>query len=576
MRKLKFALFVILLCGISGHSQGFLKAENAKIVDEQGNNILLRGIGLGGFMLQEGYMLKVPFSGQQYIFKEHVEQLVGKEKTTTFYNAWRKKHMQKRDVDSLKKWGFNSIRLPLHYNLFTLPVNEEPVKGENTWLEEGFRLTDSLLSWCKANKMYLILDMHAAPGGQGHDLNISDRDPSQPALWESQENQNKLTALWQKIAQRYKDETWVAAYDLINEPNWTFEEGKNKNGIEDVDNKALRQLLVKLTKAVREVDENHIIIIEGNGWGNNYKGMLPPWDDNMVLSFHKYWNYNNLESIQQFLDYRKQYNIPIWLGESGENSNVWFKDAIALMEKNNIGWCWWPLKKLGFNNPLEIQVNPGYQLLLDYWSGSGDKPGQAEAFQALMQLAENTKIENCIVHYDVIDAMIRQPQSQQAIPFKINRLENELMIQAADYDLGTDGIAYHDTVSANYHISTGKERQSWNLGRTYRNDGVDIFRDNDGLIYVGDLQAEEWLKYTINVKEAGDYKLSLKVSSESDSGLISVNVNQLETSSFKILENSQGWNWTPPQQVKLNSGINTIKLQIEQGGFNLESLKISK
>ena len=264
------------------------------------------------------------------------------------------------------------------------------------------------------------------------------------------------------------------------------------------------------------------------------------------------------------------------MGESGENSNVWFKDAIALMEKNNIGWCWWPLKKLGFNNPLEIQVNPGYQLLLDYWSGSGDKPGQAEAFQALMQLAENTKIENCIVHYDVIDAMIRQPQSQQAIPFKINRLENELMIQAADYDLGTDGIAYHDTVSANYHISTGKERQSWNLGRTYRNDGVDIFRDNDGLIYVGDLQAEEWLKYTINVKEAGDYKLSLKVSSESDSGLISVNVNQLETSSFKILENSQGWNWTPPQQVKLNSGINTIKLQIEQGGFNLESLKISK
>ena len=122
--------------------------------------------------------------------------------------------------------------------------------------------------------MYLILDMHAAPGGQGHDLNISDRDPSQPALWESQENQNKLTALWQKIAQRYKDETWVAAYDLINEPNWTFEEGKNKNGIEDVDNKPLRQLLEKLAKAVREVDKKHIVIIEGNGWGNNYNILI--------------------------------------------------------------------------------------------------------------------------------------------------------------------------------------------------------------------------------------------------------------------------------------------------------------
>ena len=576
MKQLKFVLFVILLGGISGYSQGFLKVEDTIIVDEQGKNIVLRGMGLGGYMLQEGYMLKVPFSGQQYVFKEHVEELVGKEKTATFYKTWRKNHMQKRDVDSLKKWGFNAIRLPLHYKLFTLPVDEEPVKGENTWLEEGFRLTDSLRSWCKANKMYLILDMHAAPGGQGHDLNISDRNPSEPSLWESQENQNKLIALWQKIAQRYKDETWIAAYDLINEPNWTFEEGKNKNGIEDVENKPLRQLLEKLTKAVREVDKNHIVIIEGNGWGNNYNGVLPPWDDNMVLSFHKYWNYNDEASIQQFLDYRKKYNIPVWLGESGENSNVWFRDAIALMETNNIGWCWWPLKKLGYNNPLEIKVNKGYQNLLDYWDGKAEKPAQQEAFEALMQLAENTKIENCIVHYDVLDAMIRQPKSEQAIPFKTNHLEQELIIQAADYDLGTDGVAYHDRVSANYHISTGKERQSWNLGRTYRNDGVDVFRDKDGLLYVGDLQGEEWLQYTLEVKEAGAYMLSLKVHSERNSGLISVWVNELETISFKILKNSQGWYWTQPQQVQLKRGINTIKLQIEQGGFNLESLKISK
>ncbi|MEH6657970.1 cellulase family glycosylhydrolase [Leeuwenhoekiella marinoflava] len=576
MRNLKFALFVFILCGISGFSQGFLKAENTKIVDEKGENVLLRGIGLGGYMLQEGYMLKVPFSGQQYVFKKHIEQLVGKEKTETFYKAWRKNHMQKRDVDSLKKWGFNSIRLPLHYNLFTLSVEEEPIKGKNTWLEEGFQLTDSLLSWCKTNKMYLILDMHAAPGGQGHDVNISDRDPSKPSLWESQANQEKLIALWQRIAQRYKEEPWIAAYDLINEPNWTFEEGKNKNGIEDVENKPLRQLLEKLTKAVREIDKNHIVIIEGNGWGNNYKSILPPWDDNMVLSFHKYWNYNDSASIQQFLDYRKQYTIPVWLGESGENSNVWFRNAIALMEKNNIGWCWWPLKKLGFNNPLEIKVNKAYQDLLDYWEGNAEKPSEQNAFEALMQLAENTKIENCIVHYDVLDAMIRQPKSGRAIRFKTNSLKQDLIIQATDYDLGTDGVAYHDTVSANYHISTGKERQSWNLGRTYRNDGVDIFKDNKGLLYVGDLEREEWLQYTLEAKEAGDYTISLKVNSENESAQISVLVNNLETTIFKILKNLKEWTWTQPHQIKLNSGKNTIRLQIKQEGFNLKSLKISK
>ncbi len=114
-----------------------------------------------------------------------------------------------------------------------------------------------------------------------------------------------------------------------------------------------------ITKAIREVDTNHIIIIEGNGWGNNYNGILPPWDKNMVLSFHKYWNYNNEEAIRQILQTRDQYQVPVWLGETGENSNVWFTEAIRLLEQNNIGWAWWPLKKLGINNPLEIPSSAG-------------------------------------------------------------------------------------------------------------------------------------------------------------------------------------------------------------------------
>src|SRR5690606_307832 len=245
-------------------------------------------------------------------------------------------------------------RLPMHYNLYTLAVEDEPVAGENTWLEKGFEMTDQMVEWCRDNGMYLILDMHAAPGGQGHDVNISDRDPSKPSLWESAENQDKLVQLWKKLAERYKNEPVVGAYDLINEPNWRFEKGKNINGVEDSENTLIRDLQVRITRAIREVDKNHIVIMEGNGWGNNYNGISPPWGDNLVLSFHKYWSYNDQASIQQFLDFREKYNIPIWLGESGENSNAWFADAIGLMEENNIGWCWWPLKKLGFNNPVEI------------------------------------------------------------------------------------------------------------------------------------------------------------------------------------------------------------------------------
>ena len=139
-------------------------------------------------------------------------------------------------------------------------------------------MTDNLLAWCKANRMYLILDLHAAPGGQGKDANISDYDPAKPSLWESEANRQKTIALWRKLAERYANEPWIGGYDLLNEPNWTFE-GKDKNGKEDSSNKPIWDLYQAITKAIREVDTNHLIVIEGNGWGNNYNGFPGPWDE---------------------------------------------------------------------------------------------------------------------------------------------------------------------------------------------------------------------------------------------------------------------------------------------------------
>ncbi len=183
---------------VQAQSAGFLRASDARIVDGQGREIILRGMGLGGWMLQEGYMLGVNREGTQHSIKSRIIDLIGKEDCAKFYQLWLQNDMTRADVDLLAKSGFNSIRLPMHYNLFTLPIEEEPVKGQNTWLTTGFTLTDSLLAWCKANRMYLILDLHASPGGQGKDANISDADPSKPSLWESTANQQKAIALWRK------------------------------------------------------------------------------------------------------------------------------------------------------------------------------------------------------------------------------------------------------------------------------------------------------------------------------------------------------------------------------------------
>jgi endoglucanase len=563
-------------------SQGFLKADNTRIVNEKGENVLLRGIGLGGWMLQEGYMLHVNKESQQYRIKQRIELLIGKEQTQEFYKAWLSNHTTKSDIDSLHSWGFNSVRLPIHYNLFTLPVENEPVPGKNTWLTVGFELTDSLVAWCKANDMYVILDLHAAPGGQGNDLNISDRDPSKPSLWQSEANRQKTIALWRKLAERYASEPTIAGYDLLNEPNWGFQDTtKDRNGLSEKMNIPLKQLLIDITKTIREVDKKHIIIIEGNGWGNNYNGMLGTWDDNMVLSFHKYWNSNDLQSIQHILKFREQYNIPVWLGETGENSNVWFMEAVRLFESNNIGWSWWPLKKLGNNNPLQIKSNPDYNALTEYWNGkSSQAPPKENVYSGLMELAANTKCERNIVHRDVIDALIRQPFSNETLPFKTNIILPGSTIKAVDYDLGRNGAAYYDTDTANYRLSTGKE-STGNSGGVYRNDGVDIYRDpkDQENYYVGKIEDGEWLQYTIHVLESGKYNLVFKIATKNGDGLITIkdgNTTLAENIKIPSTGDFENWQTVTAVNINLNEGIHHLRVYTVKGGYNFATITFIK
>jgi endoglucanase len=513
LRSLALAL-AALLSSTTAYAEGWLKVDGTQIVDDSGKPVTLRGMGLGGWMLQEGYMLRLGEVGQQHRIRAKLVELVGEERTAAFYRAWLDNHTTQADIAAMAKWGFNSVRLPIHFDQLTLPADKEPKAGQDTWHEDGFRRIDHLLEWSKANRIYLILDLHAAPGGQGNDLAISDRDPAKPSLWQSEEDQRKTVALWTKLAARYKDEPWIGGYDLINEPNWSFATPGKGNGCDETENKAVWSLQQRITAAIRAVDTRHVIIIEGNCWGNNYRGLPPAWDANMVLSFHKYWNRNDDASIAEIKALRTSYNRPIWLGESGENSNGWYRDAIALVEGEGIGWNFWPLKKIGFNQPLEIAADDGWMRIVAWMTGKGPKPAPDDAFAAMMQLAENTRFDRNIAKPDVIDAMMRQPHDPTNRPFTARTLDKKpLTIHAADYDLGPPEQAYHDTVDANYHVSTGGERTPWNNGATYRNDGVDIARDTDGTPYVSDFVTGEAMRYSATVAKAGRWTVTAKARS---------------------------------------------------------------
>jgi len=548
-------------------AKDFLRAKGTHIVDASDKPVLLRGMGLGGWMLQEGYMLELPDFGTQQVIHARISDLIGPEKADEFQTAWLDNHTTKADIDAMAAWGFNSVRLPMHYALYTLPVDREPVAGGQTWLEDGFRRTDQLLGWVKANDMYLVLDLHAAPGGQGNDINISDRDPAKPSLWDSPANQEKMIALWRKLAERYRDEPYIAAYDILNEPNWGFEDRGDRNGCAETKNAALRDLLVRTTAAIRAVDQRHAIVIEGNCWGNNYRGVFDggKWDDNLVASFHKYWNVTTRDSIADILALRDTYDVPLWLGETGENSNDWFARTVALAEGEGIGWAWWPLKKIRYNNPLQIVPNQGYTKLLAYWHGEGAKPAAKDAEAALMQFARHdVRYENNVFHKDVVDALFRAPHSDRSVPFREHVIGPDGgRLAAVDFDMGRNGVAYYDLTPANHHVSEGGERIVWNPAMTYRNDGVDLGMDANGKLYVARMQDGEWLKYTVAAARAGTYALTLVVGGKGRASLM-VNGDRVGEA-----ETDRGF-----RGLTLLEGNNTLVVRAESGGFDLKAIEV--
>ncbi|MFT5217620.1 MAG: endoglucanase [Glaciecola sp.] len=573
MKKQIFFIGLLLFTMLSW-GQG-LKADGKKIVNSNGEEVLLRGIGPGGWQIMEGYMMNTSgVAGSQHEIKEKLIDLMGETNTETFFQKWRENHFTKRDVDSMAAWGYNSIRIPMHYNLFTLPIEDEPIAGENTWIETGFELIDDVLEWSAPHNIYVILDMHATPGAQGTGSEINDYDPDKPSLWESQENRDKLVAIWTRIAERYKDNEWIGGYDLINETHWDLGN----------DNALLREVFEDITEGIRGVGDNHILYIEGNSYANDYRGLTPPWDDNLVYSFHKYWSFNNENDVDWILPLREEHNVPLWMGESGENSNTWFTDAISLFENNNIGWAWWTMRKIGdIDSPYAVDINPGYQKILDYWKDEGPRPTSQETFDGMMQLCENLLVENSRYRKDVPDACIRQVQTDETIPFNGTPATIPGVVHMADFDLGKNEFAYSDADVADYVLSTG-EYIPWNKGWSYRNDGVDIEKNNDDVnsngFHVGFINKGEWIKYTVQVDETAVYKANVRVATQENGGEFFLSLDDQEVTTIQTVSSTGGWSTFTTIEVSdiiLEEGERSLKLHFSNSiPFNISSIEFEK
>jgi len=392
----RLALLALLLAfgglGQRVLAQSYLKTSGTKIVNASNQEVLLNGVNLGNWAVQEGYAMKPGWAGiggkqtQGMVKKTLYSAGMSDAAVESFYQSYRNNYITKADIDYLASKGFNCVRLPLHYELFLTPaqraVRSSVMRGTVTydsyvsqltgWYNnnqlftdpanmEAVRMIDNLLSWCAANRMYVVLDMHAVPGSQGTDANIADQIVAND-LWNRGINQDVLNRLWSFVSNRYKNDARVAMYDLINEPNNT------------PSNQVIHDVLQRLIGTIRGQGDNHMILIEGNGWGNDYNYLEPftfANKTNLVYNTHRYgitngvndtesWA-NHLGLIGNLKNFRNTHNVPIWVGETGENSDAWMHEAAVNLNSVGIGWCHWMYKRFeDGNNPAFMHIRSPY------------------------------------------------------------------------------------------------------------------------------------------------------------------------------------------------------------------------
>ncbi|MBN1413133.1 MAG: cellulase family glycosylhydrolase [Spirochaetales bacterium] len=369
-----------------------MKTEGTNFIDANGKPFFIRAIGLGNWLLPEGYMWGFRGNGDRpRKIEKVIENLIGEKDAADFWIKFRKNYMRESDVKRIKEVGFNTVRVPINWRILMTEDDAADFK------EEGFKLLADLTKWCKKHKVYIVWDLHGAPGGQTG-TNIDDSEFDKPELFMYEKNMAKTVKLWKEIARRYVNEPIVIAYDLLNEPLPQGKFSKYK--------KHLLPLYKRITAAIREIDKNHMITIEGANWANDWSMFREPFDSNLFYQFHKYWNDPTLGSIQSYISKGKTYNVPIWLGETGENDNSWYKKTFKMLEDNNVSWAFWPWKKIdATNNPYSVKKPKGWYRIVSHVN-SGYKIDKDGAQPIFDELIEYIKIENCIYNKEVIEAII--------------------------------------------------------------------------------------------------------------------------------------------------------------------------
>jgi endoglucanase len=352
-------------------NENWLKVSGDKIVNQKGDTVLLRGFGLGGMLHLENFINGYP--ANENAIREGLLKVLGKEKYELFFREFYKNYFTRSDAEYIQSLGLNLVRIPVNYRHFEDDMNPGVIK------EEGFEYLDKVIELCAEYQIYTIIDLHALPGFQNQHWH-SDNPTHKALFWVHKDFQDRVLHLWEVIAEHYKNQPWVAGYDLINEPA-------------DPTREKVLPYYKKLYEAVRKIDPNHIMFIEGNKYSTEFDIFTEIWDD-VVYTNHDYADpgfidggdypgysrgrYVNKDTLESDFIKKSEFmfrnNVPLWVGEFGpvytgipEKDEMRYqvlKDQLAIYDKYKVSWCIWLYKDLGLQAILSQDENTPYMKLI--------------------------------------------------------------------------------------------------------------------------------------------------------------------------------------------------------------------
>jgi Endoglucanase len=373
----------------------FLHQQGTAIIDENEQAVILRGVNFGAWLLWEGWEWGGPLGQSETNIKNQMRQIVGDAGTAEFTQQVHAEFIAENDIRRVVQMGFNVVRVPLNYRL--LEDDTQP----GVYLDSGWAVLDQLLAWCLHYKLYVVLDLHSAPGGQSI---IFTSDPGPTLLWDSNDLQDRTINLWKSIAARYQNHSEVAGYDLLNEPIPPTPA-------------ALVSIYQRIAAAIREVDTRHLLFVEGANFAKDFSMFSEPPDANMAYTFHQYTTSASARAaeVEQWKTLAEAQNIPLWCGEFGQTDPDTVADAVALYSaaENHVSgqalWTWKDTLANGNQLFSIIGARPDWnQFMLWSWTGF-NQPTADQVQNGINQFLSASAIDTCSENTSMAMALGARP-----------------------------------------------------------------------------------------------------------------------------------------------------------------------